>query len=112
MQKNDGRPIGGAGFGVTDIQDAGIDLLQRSERRVRSRLDRRQLCRCCGACLCACGARCSKLRGRDDDCCSADEPASTMFDFSNISVVSMAQVLCLSKRALGGRCARALRPVS
>ena len=40
MQKNDGRTIGGAGFGVADIQDAGVDLLQRAERRIRARLDR------------------------------------------------------------------------
>ena len=43
MQKNDRRTIGGTGFGVADVQDAGIDLLQRAERRVRSRLDRRDL---------------------------------------------------------------------
>ena len=50
VQKNDRGTIGGAGFGVADIQDAGIDLLQRAERRVRSRLDRGQpFCsmRCC-----------------------------------------------------------------
>ena len=43
VQKNDRRTIGGAGFSVSDVQDAGIDLLQRSERRVRPRLDRGQL---------------------------------------------------------------------
>ena len=43
VQKNDRRAIGGTGFGVADIQDAGIDLLQRGERRVRPRLDRGQL---------------------------------------------------------------------
>ena len=32
MQQNDGRTIGGPGFGVTDIEDAGIDLLQRGKR--------------------------------------------------------------------------------
>ena len=42
VQKNDRRAIGRAGFGVADIQDAGIDLLERAERRVRSRLDRGQ----------------------------------------------------------------------
>ena len=42
VQKNDRRAIGRAGFGVSDIQDAGIDLLQRAERRVRPRLDRGQ----------------------------------------------------------------------
>ena len=43
VQKNDRRAIGGTGFGVADIQDAGIDLLQRAERDVRPRLDRGQL---------------------------------------------------------------------
>ena len=37
MQKNDRGTIGRAGLGVSDIQDAGIDLLQRAERRVRPR---------------------------------------------------------------------------
>ena len=45
VQKNDRRAIGGAGLGVADIQDAGIDLLQRAERRVRPRLDCGQICR-------------------------------------------------------------------
>ena len=43
VQKNDRRAVGGAGFGVADVQDAGIDLLQRAERGVRPRLDRGQL---------------------------------------------------------------------
>ena len=43
VQKNDRRTIGGAGFGVSDIQDAGIDLLERGERCVRPPLDRGQL---------------------------------------------------------------------
>ena len=43
VQKNDRRAIGRTGFGVADVQDAGIDLLQRRERRVRPRLDRGQL---------------------------------------------------------------------
>ena len=43
MQQDDRRTVRGAGLGVADVQDAGIDLLERGERRVRSRLDRRQL---------------------------------------------------------------------
>jgi hypothetical protein len=43
VQKNDRRPIGGASLGVTDIQGAGIDLLERGERGIRSRLDAGQL---------------------------------------------------------------------
>ena len=53
MQKNDRRTIGGAGFGIADTQNAGIDLLQRAEGRVRSRLDRGQIRR---SCVCRLGA--------------------------------------------------------
>src|SRR5262245_28079739 len=42
VQEEDHRPICGAGFGVSDIQNAGIDLLERAEGGVRSWLDRRQ----------------------------------------------------------------------
>ncbi len=35
VQENDGRPIGGTCFRVPNVQDPGIDLLQRSERCVR-----------------------------------------------------------------------------
>ena len=44
VQENDDRPIGGAGFGVADIQNARIDLLQRTERLICSWLDCRDLC--------------------------------------------------------------------
>jgi hypothetical protein len=40
VQKDDNRTIGGAGLGIADIQDAGIDLLQWTEGRVRPRLYR------------------------------------------------------------------------
>ena len=40
VQKNDGRTIGGTGLSVSDIQGAGIDLLQRCERRGGPRPDR------------------------------------------------------------------------
>jgi hypothetical protein len=33
VQENDRRTGGGTGFGVADIENAGIDLLQRCERR-------------------------------------------------------------------------------
>jgi len=39
VQKQDGRAAGRTGFGVADVQDAGIDLLQRTERGVRAPLD-------------------------------------------------------------------------
>ena len=39
VQQNHNGPIGGTGLCVTHIEDAGIDLLQRSERRICSWLD-------------------------------------------------------------------------
>jgi hypothetical protein len=43
VQKDDWRAICRARFGICHIQDAGIDLLQRGKRGIRSWLDRRQL---------------------------------------------------------------------
>jgi hypothetical protein len=43
VQQNDRRPVGGAGLGVADVEDAGVDLLQRAERGIRSRLECGQL---------------------------------------------------------------------
>lgn len=37
VEQDDGGPVGGAGFGIADIEETGIDLLQRCERGVRSR---------------------------------------------------------------------------
>ena len=34
MQQKDCRAIGGAGFGVSDIQEAGVDLFQRARTMV------------------------------------------------------------------------------
>ena len=42
VQENDRRAIGRTGFGIADIEHAGIDLLQRAEGGVRPRLDGRQ----------------------------------------------------------------------
>ena len=39
MQQKNYRAIGGAGLGVSDIQEASVDLLQTRERGVRPRLD-------------------------------------------------------------------------
>jgi hypothetical protein len=39
VQEDDRRTIGGAGFHISDIQKAGIDLLQWAKRRVRPGLD-------------------------------------------------------------------------
>ena len=48
MQQKDCRAIGGAGFGVSDIEEAGVDLLQGRERGVRPRLDCGQVRFCRG----------------------------------------------------------------
>jgi hypothetical protein len=45
MQKNDRPAISRAGFGVANAQQAGIDLLQRAERRVRPPVHRYRVCR-------------------------------------------------------------------
>ena len=39
MQKNDRMTTARTGFGIADIQNPGIDLLQSAERLVRPRLD-------------------------------------------------------------------------
>ena len=44
MQKYDRRTIAWARFGVPNVQNAGIDLLQWAERLVRPRFDRRHSC--------------------------------------------------------------------
>ena len=41
VQEDDRRAVGRTGFGVPDVQHAGVDLLQRAEGGVRARLDRR-----------------------------------------------------------------------
>ena len=40
MQEDDDGTIGGPGFGITDIEDAGLDLFQRRKRGVGARPDR------------------------------------------------------------------------
>ena len=40
MQQDDDGTIGGPGFGITDREDAGLDLLQRGKRGVGARPDR------------------------------------------------------------------------
>ena len=42
MQQEDRRTLGGAGFRISDIEEAGIDPLQGGERGVRPRRDRGQ----------------------------------------------------------------------
>jgi len=63
MVKNDGGTIGGTRFCIANIQQAGIDLLQRAERRIRSRLDRRHGCSSCVARQRVRGTDHAELRG-------------------------------------------------
>jgi len=49
VEKNDSGPVCGTGLSVSDIQDTGIDLLERGKPSIRSRLDWRQLCHSCFA---------------------------------------------------------------
>src|SRR5262249_45935770 len=47
---DDGRPVGGTSFGIADVEDAGLDLLERTERagcRLRDGR-RRRACRAGG----------------------------------------------------------------
>jgi hypothetical protein len=80
VQKNNNGPVGRAGLSVADIQDAGIDLLQGSERGVCPRLDRRQLCRFCLAGLCIRRADHAELGGGDAQGRSAEKAAAMMVD--------------------------------
>ena len=60
MKKDDRWTIGWSRFGISHIQNAGIDLLQLSERCVRPWRDGRQRL----GCLCHCGIEDAKLNGR------------------------------------------------
>ena len=55
MQKNDRGTVGGAGLGVSDIQQAGVDLLERAEDALVPRLTLDRSCRLCLARLCTRG---------------------------------------------------------
>ena len=63
MQEDNGWPIGGTFVGVSDVEIAGVDMLQRGEGRVRSRLRFGQLCRFSIASLCARRTDHPKFRG-------------------------------------------------
>src|ERR1035437_5523773 len=53
VDKNDCWAIGGAGFGVSDIQEACVNLFERAKRCVCARLIWPQVCwiYCAGLCL-------------------------------------------------------------
>src|SRR5262245_11309336 len=78
VQENDGRPIGGTGLGVTHIQNAGVDLLQWTKRRICSRLDCRHLCL---RSLCCRRTDHSELSGSDGYRGGAKEAPSILVDF-------------------------------
>ena len=80
MQQDDGRTIAGAGFGVADIQDTGVDLLQRAERRVRPRLDPRDIHRLGGGGLCVRAAAQGELSRRQGHSSSTTEAAAIAVD--------------------------------
>jgi hypothetical protein len=80
VQQNDCGTIGGAGFGISDIQDAGIDLLQRAERRVRPRLDRSRIRGPCRAGLCVRQTAQHELSGGDAHRRGAKKAASILVD--------------------------------
>jgi hypothetical protein len=44
VEQDDGGSIGWAGFGVSNIQETGVDLLERAERCVRACFARRRYC--------------------------------------------------------------------
>ena len=75
MHENDGRTIGGTRFSVADMQDAGIDLLQWSERRMCSCLDCRH---CCLRPLCRRWIDVAELSGGDSHRGGAKEAATIL----------------------------------
>src|SRR5215467_2791900 len=83
VQENDHWSVGGTGFSVTDIQDAGIDLLQRSEGRVCSWLDCRHVYLFS---LCCCRIDHPELTGGDCKRGDAKEAASVLVDFRHYPV--------------------------
>ena len=75
MQQQDHGAIGRPGFCVADIQEAGIDLLQRGEGRVRPGLDWLDL----GG-LGLRGADQAQLGGGDGHGGDAEQPATLVID--------------------------------
>ena len=80
MQKDDGSAVGVTDFGISDIQNAGLDLLQCTERHVCPRLGRRPIRWCCVIRLGDCGPGHDELGGRDSHCRCAQKAAARMVD--------------------------------
>jgi hypothetical protein len=45
VQQDHHGPIGRTGLGIADVENAGLDLFERAERRIRAHLDRREALR-------------------------------------------------------------------
>jgi hypothetical protein len=78
VEKNDNGSIRGAGLSVAHIQQAGIDLLQWSERRICSWLDCRHFCL---RPLCRRWIDHAKLSGGDSHRRGAKEKATILVGF-------------------------------
>src|ERR1700676_2942539 len=77
VRKNDRRTVGSASFSIADIENAGIDLFQTAERRIRPWLDRRQ--RFCGAGFCKSDQ--AELRGSKGRGHRSEEAAAMRINF-------------------------------
>ena len=80
MQQNDRGTVGGTGFGVADVEEAGIDLFQRRERCVRPGLEPWEIGRPCLFGLCLRGTGQAKLGGRDGHGSSAKKASAILVD--------------------------------
>jgi hypothetical protein len=79
VQQKNYRAIGGAGLGVSNIQEASVDLLQGRERGVRARLDCGQVW-FCRAVLSVRRTAQAELRGCNSHGRGADKAAARMID--------------------------------
>ncbi|MGO9427720.1 hypothetical protein [Rhodoblastus sp.] len=70
MQEHDSRPFGGTCFRISDIEDTGVDLLQRGEGAIGSRL------RCGGASLRLLSTDRAEFRSGDGEGRSAKKAAA------------------------------------
>ena len=83
MQQKSYRAVAGASLGVSDIQEAGVDLLQGRERGVRPRLDCGQV-RFCRAGLSVHRTAHAELRGGNSHGRGADKAAARKSSASNL----------------------------
>src|SRR5262245_51077633 len=81
MKKYDRRTIAWPHFGIANVQNSGIDLLQRAERLVPSRFDRRHSCRFSLARLCGGRTDHAELGGRNRHYYGGKKAATIMVDY-------------------------------